>query len=57
MKILRRKSTWEKLTDSVAHRTSGKSAQSGLLAAGAALGLTALSSAVSSIRKKSQQDT
>jgi len=55
MSIFRRKSKWEQVTDAVAHRTSAKSTQSGLLAAGAAVGLTALSSAVSSLRKKSQQ--
>jgi hypothetical protein len=55
MRIFRRKSRWEKLAGTVTHRGSAKSAQSGLLAAGAAVGVTALSSAVSSVRKKSQQ--
>ena len=55
MRIFRKKSTWQKVTDSVAGRTPTKAAQSGLLAAGAAVGLTAVSSVVSSIRKKAQQ--
>jgi hypothetical protein len=55
MRILRRKSTWEKVTESVAGRAPAKAAQSGLLAAAAAVGLTAVSSVVSSIRKKTQQ--
>jgi hypothetical protein len=55
MRIFRKKSTWQKLTDSVAGRASAKATQSGLLAAGAAVGLTAVSSAVSAIRKKTQQ--
>ena len=55
MRIFRRKSRWERLAGTVTSRGSAKSAQSGLLAAGAAVGVTALSSAVSSVRKKSQQ--
>jgi hypothetical protein len=55
MSMFRKKSTWQKVTDSVAGRASAKSTQSGLLAAGAAVGLTAVSSVVSSIRKKTQQ--
>lgn len=54
MRIFRRKSKWKKLSGSVTNRASAKAAP-GLLAAGAAVGVTALSSAVSSARKKSQQ--
>lgn len=55
MSFFRKKSTWQKLTDSVGGRSPAKATQSGLLAAGAAVGLTAVSSVVSSIRKKTQQ--
>jgi len=56
MKLFRRKSTWAKMTGPVLRRASAAvSTRSGLLAAGAALGLTAASSAVSSVRRKSQQ--
>lgn len=55
MKLIRRKSTWDRLREPVAARVPGRTTVvSGLLAAGAAAGLTALSSAVSSYRKKKQ---
>jgi hypothetical protein len=56
MRLFRKKSTWEKLTDPVVQRAQEKgTVRSSLLAAGAAGGVTAASSVVSSIRKKWQQ--
>lgn len=55
MMPFRRKSTWDKVKDPIASRAPGKgTVKSGLVAAGAALGITALSSAVSSFREKKQ---
>jgi hypothetical protein len=53
MKLFRKKSAWDKMKEPVAARASGM--RSGLIAAGAAVGLTALSSVVSSIRKRLDQ--
>jgi hypothetical protein len=50
MKLFRKKSAWDKMKDPVAARAPA--VRSGLFAAGAAVGLTALSAVVSSIRKK-----
>ena len=53
MKLFRKKSTWDKMKDPVAARAPA--VKPGLIAAGAAIGLTALSSVVSSIRKRLDQ--
>ena len=53
MRPFRRKSTWDKVKDPIAARAPGRgTVKSGLLAAGAAVGITAVSSAVSSLRQK-----
>jgi hypothetical protein len=53
MTLFRKKSTWDKMKGPVA--AGVPAVRSGLIAAGAAVGLTALSSVVSSIRKKLDQ--
>jgi hypothetical protein len=53
MKLFRKKSAWDKVKDPVVARAP--TVRSGLIAAGAAAGLTALSSVVSSIRKRQGQ--
>ena len=53
MTLFRKKSTWDKMKDPVVARAPA--VRSGLTAAGAAVGLTALSSIVSSIRKRLDQ--
>ena len=50
MKLFRKKSAWDKMKDPVIARAPA--AKSGLTVAGAAVALTALSSVVSSIRKR-----
>jgi len=56
MGLFRSKSTWDKLKDPVVARAPAKkTVWSGLMAAGAAVGVTAASSAVSSIRKRKGQ--
>lgn len=53
MKLFRKKSAWEKVKAPVAARVPGRgTVRSGLVAAGTAAGITAVSSAVSSIRKR-----
>jgi len=53
MKLFRKKSTWDKVKDPIAEHAPGKTTvRSGLVAAGVAVGVTALSSAVSSFRKR-----
>ena len=48
-----RKSTWEKMQDDVLELATAKNAiRSGAVAVGAAVGVTAVSSAISSKRKK-----
>jgi hypothetical protein len=48
-----RKSTWEKMQEDMLELATKKNAiRSGVVAAGAAVGVTAVSSAISSMRKK-----
>ncbi len=56
MALFRRKSTWDKVKEPLAGRAPDKATvRSGLLAAGVVAGVTALSSAVSSLRRKKNQ--
>jgi len=56
MRLFRRKSTWDRVREPLAARVPAKATvRGGLLAAGAAVGVTALSSAVSSLRRKKDQ--
>jgi len=53
MRLFRKQSTWDKVKDPIAARTPGKgTVRSSLMAVGAAVGITAVSAAVSSFRDK-----
>lgn len=52
MGIFHRKSKWEQLIEQIAALGSGSSVKSGLTAAAGLIGVTAVSSAVSSWRRK-----
>jgi len=52
MRLFKRKSTWQKMTEPLNTKTVGTVAKSGLTAAGTFLGVTLASAAVSAARQR-----